>query len=281
MSSRMRAVAAMNEEIAGAGGYRTEDGTQVTVRATLDAAVSGTRCYGPDEPLGFPPATERAGAAPRFEVTAEGSLQAARRLCAEGDAEVAVLNFASARNPGGGYLGGAKAQEEDLCRQALLLSCLLRAPEYYAAHRASDDLLYSDRVIWSPQVPVHRGDDGRLLARPRAVSFLTCPAPNAGEVLRRDPAAGARIRETLRRRSGRVLAVAARHGVRRIVLGAWGCGVFRNDPHEVADAFHAHLGPGGAYREAFDTVVFAVWDRSARSANRDAFSARFGTVQTA
>ena len=291
MSSRLRAIAAANEEIAATGGYRTEDGTRVEVRAALDAAVRGTHCYLPDEPLIVPPADARRDAAartgtPLVEVTAEGSLQAARRLCARGGADgtgpaagVAVLNFASARNPGGGYLGGAKAQEEDLCRQSLLLSCLLSAPEYYAAHRAEDDLLYSDRVIWSPRVPVHRGDDGRLVARPQAVSFLTCPAPNAGEVLRRDPAAGSRIGDTLRRRAGRVLAVAAHHGVRQLVLGAWGCGVFRNNPHEVAAAFDAHLGPDGAYRDAFDTVAFAVWDRSARSANRDAFTARFGTPQ--
>jgi len=283
MSSRMRAIAAVNEEIAATGGYRTEDGTQVTVRTALDAAVAGTRCYRPDEPLTAPLRAVPCRGATQVEVTAEGSLHAARRLCTQDGtgraAEVAVLNFASARNPGGGYLGGAKAQEEDLCRQALLLSCLLSAPEYYAAHRADDDLLYSDRVIWSPLVPVHRGDDGRLLARPHAVSFLTCPAPNAGQVLRRDPAAGARIRHTLRRRAGRILEVAAHHGVQRLVLGAWGCGVFRNDPREVADAFHAHLGPDGAYRDAFDTVVFAVWDRSARSANRDAFIARFGTTR--
>jgi uncharacterized protein (TIGR02452 family) len=284
----MRAIAAVNEEIAAAGGYRVGDGTRVEVRAALDAAVAGTRCHRPDEPLvpapeaGQPRPAARTGAA-QVEVTAEGSLHTARRLCAqaggEGDAGVAVLNFASARNPGGGYLGGAKAQEEDLCRQSLLLSCLLSAREYYAAHRADADLLYSDRVIWSPLVPVHRGDDGGLLARPHLVSFLTCPAPNAGEVLRRDPAAGPRIRETLRRRAGRVLEVAAHHGARRLVLGAWGCGVFRNSPQEVADAFHTRLGPEGDYRDVFDTVVFAVWDRSEHSANRDAFSERFGTAR--
>jgi uncharacterized protein (TIGR02452 family) len=213
-----------------------------------------------------------------FEVTAEGSLDAARRLHRSGDGRIAVLNFASARNPGGGYLGGARAQEEDLCRTALLYPCLVRAQDYYAAHRASSDLLYSDRVIWSPDVPVHRGGDGRLLAEPYAVSFLTSAAPNAGEVLRRDPGAGETIRRTLHRRAERVLAVAAHHGARRLVLGAWGCGVFRNDPRDVAGAFHTHLTGGGAFASAFERVVFAVWDRSPRSANRAAFAERFASV---
>jgi uncharacterized protein (TIGR02452 family) len=204
-------------------------------------------------------------------VTGEGSLQAARRLYVAGAERIAVLNFASARNPGGGYLGGAKAQEEDLCRNALLYPCLLRAPDYYAAHRASSDLLYSDRVIWSPDVPVHRGDDGRL-AEPYPVSFLTAAAPNAGEVLRRDPDAGPRIRRALHRRTERVLAVAAHHGARHLVLGAWGCGVFRNDPREVAEAFHTHLTGDGAFSSSFECVVFAVWHRTSDSANRAAFA---------
>ncbi|MCO5997039.1 TIGR02452 family protein [Actinoallomurus rhizosphaericola] len=227
----------------------------------------------------------RARAPDRFEVTAEGSLQAARRLhdtgtgtgtgAGTGAGRIAVLNFASARNPGGGYLGGARAQEEDLCRHSLLYPCLLRAPEYYEAHRASRDLLYSDRVIWSPDVPVHRGNDGELLPAPYPVSFLTCPAPNTGEALRRDPAVADRIPAVLRARARRVLSVAAHHGARRLVLGAWGCGVFRNDPRQVAEAFHAHLAAGGDYADVFDHVVFAVWDRNPEPANRAAFTAYF------
>lgn len=78
----------------------------------------------------------------------------------------------------------------------------------------------------------------------------------------------------LAERALRVLAVAAAHGVRELVLGAWGCGVFRNDPAQVAEAFDAGLARYGA---AFDRVVFAVWDRSPVSANRAAFEARFGS----
>ncbi|GAA3694443.1 TIGR02452 family protein [Nonomuraea antimicrobica] len=288
MKEKLRAIAAANEEIVAAGEYATGDGVVVRVGPALEAALAGTVSYPPDATV--KPPRPRAGARTSFEVTGEGTLQAARRLHLSGvqsdgvqpdgvwadGGRIAVLNFASARNPGGGYLGGARAQEEDLCRNSLLHPCLLQAPDYYAAHRASSDLLYSHRVIWSPDVPVHRGDDGRLLDEPYAVSFLTSPAPNAGAALRRDPGLGERIRETLRERAGRVLAVAARHDARRLVLGAWGCGVFRNDPHEVADAFHGHLTGYGAFSAVFDQVVFAVWDRSPVSANREAFVRLFG-----
>ncbi|PZG04859.1 TIGR02452 family protein [Nonomuraea aridisoli] len=270
MSTRLRAIAAANADIAATGAYTTPEGVEVVVGPALEAALAGTVSHAPGDPV-EPPAP-RPGVRTTFEVTPEGSLQAARRLHLDGAGHIAVLNFASARNPGGGYLGGAKAQEEDLCRHSLLYFCLLRAPDYYAAHRASPDLLYSHRVIWSPGVPVHRGNGGGLVADPFPVSFLTSPAPNAGEVLRRDPGRREEIRRALHERAGRVLGVAARHGARRLVLGAWGCGVFRNDPREVAAAFHEHL--TGAYATAFDQVVFAVWDRAKESANRAAFTER-------
>ncbi|MFC5905945.1 TIGR02452 family protein [Streptacidiphilus monticola] len=266
MSSRLRHVAQQNAGIEEAGRYTAADGSEVVIRELLAAALAGTVLHQPEEGL-RPPRTDLE---PVVEVTAEGSLDAARRL----GAGAAVLNFASARNPGGGYLGGARAQEEDLCRHALLHPTLLRAPEYYAAHRASDDLRYSDRVIWSPGVPIHRGPDGGLLARPVLADFLTCPAPNAGELLRREPDAGPSVDAVLRRRAGRVLAVAAHHGATRLVLGAWGCGVFRNDPAAVADAFGEQL--DGPFAGAFEHVVFAVWDRAEPSANRTAFERRFG-----
>ena len=82
----------------------------------------------------------------------------------------------------------------------------------------------------------------------------------------------------LAERAERVLAVAAHHGARRLVLGAWGCGVFRNDPHQVAEAFHRHLTGDGRFAAVFDRVVFAVWDRTENSVNRAAFAARFGTA---
>ncbi|MFE3205399.1 TIGR02452 family protein [Embleya sp. NPDC059237] len=278
MNSRLRDIAAVNARIVATGEYSTPYGT-VRVGPALHAAMSGTVGHPPDEPLA--PHPVGAGPSTQVRVTGEGSLQAARRLSGSGSGPIAVLNFASARNPGGGYLRGARAQEEDLCRNSLLYPCLLRAPDYYAAHRAGPDLLYSDRVIWSPDVPVHRDEHGRLLDEPFPVSFLTCAAPDAGETLQRDPAAHGRVRETLRRRAGRVLTVAHHHGARRLVLGAWGCGVFRNDPREVAGAFHDHLAPDGAFAAAFEHVVFAIHDPSPDSPNRTAFTERFGAAEAA
>ncbi|MFD3538662.1 TIGR02452 family protein [Streptomyces sp. NPDC058662] len=307
MSSRLREIARDNARILAAGGYRTRSGRQVSLAAALAEAKAGTRIYGPNRiipgegcvggeadaaggpgSLGAP-----GGGGTAFEVTGESSTVAARRLAervpggpggsaagaagpgssADGaaGARVAVLNFASARNPGGGYLRGAKAQEEALCRASALYETLLEAPEYYEVHRAELSTFYTDRVIHSPGVPVFRDDRGELLETPFLAGFLTSPAPNAGTIRRQEPERVAEIPAALARRAERVLEVAALHGYRHLVLGAWGCGVFRNEPAQVAEAFRELL--AGRFAGTFDHVVFAVLDRD--PAPREAFARAF------
>ncbi|MFE9257751.1 TIGR02452 family protein [Streptomyces sp. NPDC006879] len=272
MSSRLRAIAAENAAVVAAGGYRAPSGREVPLASAVAEAVAGTKMFGP-APLALGE-TPRSAAPMIFEVTAESSTVAARRLAEDG-VSVAVLNFASARNPGGGYVRGASAQEEALCRASALYPTLLAAREFYEHHRAERSALYSDRVIDSPGVPVFRDDRGRFLEDPFSVGFLTSPAPNAGVLRRQEPQRTGDIPGALATRSERVLEVAAVHGYQRLVLGAWGCGVFQNDPVEVAAAFHRHLTGPGRFADRFERVVFAVLDRDPSSPARAAFAAAF------
>ncbi|MEU5545940.1 TIGR02452 family protein [Streptomyces sioyaensis] len=272
MSARLRGMAQETERIVAAGAYRAPDGRLVEIADAVARARAGTRLYGP-EPVavaGPPPEVRTV-----FEVTAEGSLTAGRRLAATGRGPLAVLNFASARNPGGGYLNGAQAQEEALCRGSALYTCVREAPEFYAAHRADPSPFYSDRVILSPGVPVFRDDRGALLDVPYEAGFLTAAAPNAGVIARQLPAATGRVAAALAARAERVLEVAAAGGHRQLVLGAWGCGVFRNEPAEVAAAFAGALLAGGRFAGWFDHIVFAVLDRREDSPTRAAFAEAF------
>ncbi|WP_346044115.1 TIGR02452 family protein [Actinomadura chokoriensis] len=255
------------------GGYTAPSGRTVSIAGGLARAVEGTVLYRPDDLdalLEHPPAG--AGADTRIEVTGETTLAAARRLCGGGTAPFA-LNFASAKNPGGGFLNGAHAQEEGLARSSGLYTSLRSAREFYDFHRAQGDLLYSDHMIYSPGVPVFRDDAGRLLDDPYGVAFLTSPAPNRGAI--RDPAQAERIPAVLRLRARKVLAAALANGHARLVLGAWGCGVFRNDPAEVAEAFAEPLRPGGEFAGRFEHVVFAVWDTAKGSPRQAAFERAF------
>ncbi|WP_069170035.1 TIGR02452 family protein [Streptomyces griseus] len=274
MSARLRGIARETEAIVRAGRYHLPGGREVSIERALTTALSGTRLYGP-EPVHVP--VLDTGRVPFIEVTPESSLRAAQRLTEASAGKVAVLTYASARNPGGGYLNGAQAQEEALCRGSALHSTLLRAPEYYAHHRAERSAFSSDRVIHSPGVPVFRDDRGRLLENPYTAGFLTSPAPNAGVIRRQEPDRAHRIPAALASRAERVLEVAVVRGYRRLVLGAWGCGVgvFRNDPAEVAGAFRALLTDGGRFAGHFEQVVFGVLDRTPDSAVRTAFARVF------
>ena len=277
MSSIFRAIARETVAIIDADGYQSPSGRAVRLGDDIDAAVAGTRLYLPDEKVTVPQAG--GSGVPVVEVTNETSLSASRRLSAvargaeaRGDG-VGCLVFASAHKPGGGFLNGAQAQEETIARASALYASLSAVPEFYSFHREHRDLLYSDRVIYSPGVPVFRDDDETLLDEPYRVSFLTAAAPNLGAIMVDQPASAARISSVLDARARRVLEVAAANGHRTLVLGAWGCGVFRNDPASVAAIFAGHLRrvPGW-----FDRVVFAVLDRQPGAPTYSAFARELG-----
>jgi len=250
-------------EIVEHGSYVAPSGKTVELRAAIDRAVKGSVLYRTFE------AVSASGRAPQIEVTEETTAEAARRLALAGE-RVVALNFASAKNPGGGFLGGAKAQEEDLARCSALYHCQLGQRAYYDSNRAEPSMLYTDHAIYSPDVPFFRNDRLELLETPFPASIITSPAPNAGEAYKRDPNAGPAIHATLERRASQVLAIAREQSHKTIVLGAWGCGVFRNDPNEVAEVFSTRLG-------GFDRVVFAIYDRSPGRTTLAAFRARFTT----
>jgi uncharacterized protein (TIGR02452 family) len=266
MNSRLRAIAHETIGILERGQYGVPGGDQVRLAEDIARAVAGTRLYLPDDEL--PPAGPATGArvevTRRVEVTPETTLAAARRL----GGDVACLVFASAKHPGGGFRNGAQAQEESLARATALYACQLAAPEFYEFHRRQKDLRYTDRIIYSPAVPVFRDDDGALLAQPYPVSFLTAAAPNLGAITASQPDAAGTVPAVLRARAARILQVATAHQHRRIVLGAWGCGVFGNDPAVVATVFARLLQPPAD----FGQVVFAVHDRQPGTPVYRAFS---------
>jgi uncharacterized protein (TIGR02452 family) len=246
------------------GEYRNSKRERVDLRERVEACLRGTKLILPDD-------LERqvaavASTAPKFEQTTfdvrnETSLEGAARLVHSGSfARTAVLNFASARNPGGGFLNGSQAQEESLARSSALYTSLTSCFEFYEFHRSLDSLLYTDRMIYSPDCPVIRDDAGALLDAPYVVDFITSPAPNAGAVKQNQPGEAAQIPAVLKARAAKLLALAAGRECDALVLGAWGCGVFKNSPQQVAEIFRDCLAPGNAFYGRFKHVLFSVFD---------------------
>jgi uncharacterized protein (TIGR02452 family) len=256
-----------------AGFYLAPSGKQVEIAAAAKNAMEGTTIYSPENvPRPKPVKRNRTVS---IEVVNETTFDALARL-EVGSEHIGCLNFASAKNPGGGFLTGAQAQEEALARSSALYPCLLKAPQYYESNRANRSTIYLDLLIYSPLVPFFRNDAGVLLEAPILASVLTAPAPNAGAVRQNEPQNVGAIEPALRRRADLVLSVAQSHGIETLVLGAWGCGVFRNDPDVAATVFADLLKPQAKFAEVFSKVVFAVFDRSENEVTHRAFAEILG-----
>lgn len=246
------------------GTYVAEDGRNVDWSDAVRAAVAGKVSLPPDHVLPEVPASR--SPTTRVQVANETTLVAARAFVDRGLRPLA-LNFANGVVPGGGFLRGARAQEEVLCRSSALFATLDGDP-MYAAHRTRPEPDSTDWAILSPSVPVFRTDDGAALPEPWSLDLLTCAAPYA-------PALGAeRSTALLRARIHRVLAIAHAYGYATLVLGAWGCGAFGNDPRRTAEDFRAAL--DGPFDGAFEEVAFAIIDGSRERRTLGPFRDAFG-----
>ncbi len=231
------------------GVYHTEDGREVLWKDLVATACAQRLSIPPDQTL---PESQRAPTDTQIQIVNQTTLEVARELANQGQ-KVLALNFANGVNPGGGFLHGARAQEEVLCRSSALY-LTLRGDPMYASHRKRLLPDSTDWTILSPDVPVFRLDDGTPLEEPWVVSFLTCAAPYAPAV--GQPLSG----DLLQTRIHRVLAIARAFDYDTLVLGAWGCGAFANDPQRTAQDFRSAL--EDEFAGDFLEVVFAVTDWS-------------------
>lgn len=232
------------------GFYFTDTGEKVDWSSQVAAARKATSSLSPSTPLPALPDTRRY--ITQVQVRNQTTMQAACDLIRQGSRPLA-LNFASGTNPGGGFLGGARAQEETLCRSSALHATLYGDP-FYEHHRTMARDYFSDWAILSPNVPFFREDDGGTLEEPYLLSILTCAAPIAHRVGIEES------RNLLRQRIDRVFHIATAHGYKDLVLGAWGCGAFGNDPVTTAIDFKNAL--ENKYDGYFEKVIFAITDWS-------------------
>lgn len=186
------------------------------------------------------------------------TVDAIRKLILEGKEKIGVLNFASAKNPGGGFLNGAKAQEESLAASSTLYRTLIVHEEYYRENRKCNSMIYTNHAIYSPDVVFFRDGSFRL-TEPVKASVLTLPAVNMGQVIQKGEDVEA-AKKAMKQRMKLALAIFANEGAKNLVLGAYGCGVFRNEPKDVAIWWKELLDTEmGKY---FDLVFHAVLDYS-------------------
>ena len=184
-----------------------------------------------------------------------------------------VLNFANAYAPGGGGYFRSSTQEEVLCRCSTLYASLSSEPaaEMFRYNRKHFSRVDSDYMLLSPNVAVFRDEKEKLLPDPKVMAVLTAPALNRHG--RGVLASNKLVEETFLRRMRIMLSVAAQHGYRNLVLGAWGCGVFGNPAEDISSCFHRVI-VEECYGKCFNEICFAVYG-SEESHNYQVFRAAF------
>lgn len=195
---------------------------------------------------------------PRYEVVNESVVNTILRF---GNEKCGILNFASAKNPGGGFLNGSLAQEEAIAISSDLYNSQLQARTFYDINKSCKTALYTHNMIYSRNITFIRDGNMKLLASPITSNVLTSPAVNAGAYYKNENGKKSTVLAVMEERMRYILRVFATKGNRTIILGAYGCGVFKNETSDVVNIFHKLL-KDEKLEQHFENIVFAVYDLS-------------------
>lgn len=251
--------------------------TDENLRQAIQDSIKGTRFYGAEN---YPPLPKRRFQTTAISVIKKRTLEAAILMQRKYlELKIAIHNFASATNPGGGVKYGSRAQEEALCRCSTLYPVLNTEDnwkQFYAVNREKDNSLHDDACIYSPEIIVCKSDIDHPARLPRdkwdLVDVITIAAPNLHSLTISDEELFA-LQET---RIRHMFTVVAHHGAEIFVTGAFGCGAFCNNPEVVAQAYEKVLYEFDGY---FKEVVFAIYCRPQETVNFETFKKHLGKAK--
>lgn len=254
--------------------------------ASVDRAKKNTEVFFEDD---YPVYDARVTYDTEITVTGDRSFQAAMRLVSENPgSKVAVMNFANAFKAGGAVENGAGAQEECLCRTSTLYPLLYRSSlrdSFYKYHHEKNSPVASDSLIYTEGVVICKTDEDLPKRMDKKdwveVDVITIAAPdlrgssnmhfelvNGGALLQDAELFGYHVKRAIH-----MLTVAAAKGADVLVLGAFGCGAFQNNPEVVARAYKVAL---QEFPKVFKKIEFAVFCPPGGSKNYDVFSKVLG-----
>ena len=268
-------------ELIQSGGYTTPSGKHIQFDLTRMHQFG--KCFQKELPAVSAPDVEGG-----TKVMVEGNdcLVAAERLVKDGYNPL-LLNFASAGHPGGGVETGARAQEETICRRSTL-TCSLYSFDPTYAHRYGYPLqlgnhypIISDfSAIYSPGVTVFRkGLDCLFMEEPYNVAVVTCAALNLNGKypirLTRDGHMPQKAIDITRNKIRMFFRIGLMYGHDSLVLGAFGCGAFKNPPADMARLFHEVM-EEPEFKNKYRLITFSIIeDHNSHNANLNAFKAEF------
>lgn len=205
-----------------------------------------------------------------IEISNKSSIDEALKQSNSGK-NVMVLNFASAISPGGGVKNGATAQEESLCRVSGLYQCLVNQKSFYNYHRIHRNYLYNNNIIYSPNVPVIKDNEGKILNEPIAISFITSPAVYA-KYAKMFFLSDEKINSVMKNRIDKLIDFIIEKSPDCVILGAFGCGVFKNNPNIIANIFkEAIVSRSNELNSRNIKIIFAIYDKEKTGINYRTF----------
>ena len=249
-----------------------EQSNNESLKQRTARSVKSNRVYKED----FISRAKHRGENATIEVYSGTTFDVARKYCSLG--KVAVLNFANPENPGGGVQLGAMAQEECLCRSSNLYACISDHnvfEEYYSYHRSIRSHFYTDRLIYTKDITVFKDDSIVPQMLPEnewfEVDVITCAAPYLAKIKHTN---GAALFELFKSRIKNIFEAARDNNVDYLILGAFGCGAFKNPPLIVAEAFRRTIEEQN-YSKDFKQIIFAIKPTSEYCPNLSAFVSKF------
>ena len=265
-----------------AGGYTTPSGKQIQFDDTRMLQMG--KCFHRELPVVSAPDVP---GGTKVMVESNDCLVAAERLVKEGYSP-ALLNFASAGHPGGGVETGARAQEETICRRSTLTRSIYTFDPKYAAKYGYElqdgdhyPIVYDFCAVYSPHVTVFReGLDCLLMENPFDVAVVTCAALNLNGKyaikLTPDGHMPKAAVDITRNKIRTVFRLGLIYGNDALVLGAFGCGAFKNPPAEIAKLFHEVM-EEPEFKNKYRLITFSIIeDHNSNNRNLRAFEEEFG-----
>ena len=255
-------------EIVNQGYYTTEDGKRVTF-PTITRMEHETKFYKNEFRVDNIPTNEEET---KIIVRNVDCLEEGVRLCREGY-NPAILNMASRRHPGGGVMLGAGAQEESLFRRTNLFRSLYQFTEYFINHVwykkyitpvSTGECYPLDRNfggIYTPGALLFREDEQhgyKLMESPECLSFISVAGMNRPKIKDATHIADDLIEGT-KNKMRTILRIGLRHGHDSLVLGALGCGAYRNPPSHIAKLFH-EVFEEPEFKNKYRLISFAILD---------------------
>ncbi len=245
--------------------YKTDE----NLKAAIRESIKGTKFYAAED---YPTMPEKKFDKTAVTVIKRRTLEAAISMQRKHlELRIAIHNFASATNPGGGVKHGSRAQEEALCRCSTLYPVLNTEKNwknFYSVNRERNDTRYDDACLYSPEIIVCKSDADKPARLPRdkwdLVDVVTIAAPNLRHLEMRDEELFALQEKRIRH----MFTVVAHHGAEIFVTGAFGCGAFQNKPEVVAQAYKKVL---PEFQGCFKEIIFAIYCRSSEVVNYETF----------